>query len=71
MTTVARIPLRIVALLLVVLGLVAAQAWSAAPARAAVAPSYDSLPSPLPPSWPSLGYEATQTSEFGDLVELA
>ncbi len=34
-------------------------------------PVYESLPSPLPYSVPSLGYEATQTSEFGDEVELA
>jgi len=30
---------------------------------------YDSAPSPLPPNMPSLGYQATQTSEFGDLIQ--
>jgi hypothetical protein len=30
---------------------------------------YDSTPAPLPPNVPSLGYQATQTSEFGDLVQ--
>ena len=30
---------------------------------------YDSIPSPLPPNVPSLGYQATQTSEFGDLIQ--
>jgi hypothetical protein len=32
---------------------------------------YDSIPSPLPPNVPSLGYQATQTSEFGDLIQFA
>ena len=30
---------------------------------------YDSIPAPLPPNVPSLGYQATQTSEFGDLIQ--
>jgi hypothetical protein len=30
---------------------------------------YDSIPGPLPPNVPSLGYQATQTSEFGDLIQ--
>ncbi len=29
---------------------------------------YDSIPGPQPPNVPSLGYEATQTSEFGNLI---
>ncbi|HEY4572680.1 MAG TPA: hypothetical protein VIJ26_01910, partial [Thermoanaerobaculia bacterium] len=31
---------------------------------------YNSIPNPLPPNVPSLGYQATQTSEFGDLIQL-
>ena len=30
---------------------------------------YDTIPGPLPPNVPSLGYQATQTSEFGDLIQ--
>ena len=33
--------------------------------------AFDSLPSPVPGNYPSLGYQATRTAEFGDLVELA
>lgn len=32
---------------------------------------YDSIPGPLPPNVPSLGYQANQTSEFGDLIQFA
>jgi hypothetical protein len=32
---------------------------------------YNSVPSPLPPNLPSLGYEATSTSEFGDYIRFA
>lgn len=32
---------------------------------------YDTLPSPLPPNVPSLGYEATSAAEFGDLIQFA
>jgi hypothetical protein len=32
---------------------------------------YNSIPSPAPGNLPSLGYQATQTSEFGDAVTLA
>jgi hypothetical protein len=70
MIAVARTPVRIALGLALLLGLLVAQAWSAAPARAVAAPEYDSVPATLPPSWLSLGYEATQTAEFGDLVEL-
>ena len=31
---------------------------------------YDSIPGPLPPNIVSLGYQATQTAEFGGLVQL-
>lgn len=30
---------------------------------------YDSIPSPTPPNVPSLGYQANQTAEFGDLIQ--
>jgi hypothetical protein len=30
---------------------------------------YDSIPAPLPPNVPSVGYQATQTAEFGDLIQ--
>jgi hypothetical protein len=32
---------------------------------------YDSIPSPLPPNVPSVGFQATQTAEFGDDVSFA
>jgi hypothetical protein len=32
---------------------------------------YNNIPSPLPPNVPSLGFQATQTAEFGDNVALA
>lgn len=71
MTVVARASARLVVLLLALLALFAAQAWAAAPARAAGGPVYDSIPETPPASYPSLGYQATQTAELGDLVELA
>ena len=42
-------------------------AWSPLAVGASVI--YDSIPSPLPPNVPSLGYQATETSEFGDLIQ--
>ena len=36
------------------------------PAKAGII--YDSIPGPLPPNVPSLGYQAAQTSEFGNLI---
>ena len=41
----------------------------AASARASVV--YDSIPTPLPPNVPSVGYEATSTSQFGDMIQFA
>jgi hypothetical protein len=41
----------------------------ALPASAGVI--YNSIPTSLPPNVPSLGYQATQTSEFGDLIAFA
>ena len=56
------------------LGLSLAMATSvllAAPASAATTTTvYDATPSPLPPNVASLGFQATSTSEFGDLVTL-
>lgn len=37
----------------------------------ATAPAYDAVPATLPPNMASLGYQATQTYEFGDHVRLA
>ncbi|WP_294178601.1 hypothetical protein [uncultured Schumannella sp.] len=41
------------------------------PAHATTSDAYDSIPDTLAPSYVSLGYQATQTAELGDLVELA
>lgn len=53
--------------------LCAAFAFAVAGATAAPAPSvvYNAVPSPLPPNMASLGFQATQTSQFGDLIQLA
>ncbi len=32
---------------------------------------YNNIPGPLPPNIPSLGYQANQTAEFGDLIMFA
>ncbi len=39
------------------------------PLAVGAATIYDSIPAPLPPNVPSLGYQATQSSEFGDLIQ--
>lgn len=39
------------------------------PAAASGATIYDSIPSPLPGNVPSLGFQANQTAEFGDLIQ--
>ncbi len=45
---------------------------TAVPAGAAAGPVvYSSMPSPVPPNVPSIGYQATQTAEWGDEVGLA
>jgi hypothetical protein len=54
------------AVAIVAVGAVASVAAAAGPASI-----YDAIPSPLPPNVPSLGYQATQTSEFGDNVAFA
>lgn len=43
---------------------------AASPAAAAPAVVFDSIPDPLPPAYPSLGFQATSTNEFGDLIQL-
>jgi len=66
---------RALALVLVMLvaatALLLAQVVTAPAAHAADETVYDSVPSPLPGNVVSLGYAATRTSEFGDLVTLA
>lgn len=42
----------------------------AAPVLAQGTVVYDSIPSPTPPNVPSLGYQASQTAEFGDEIKL-
>lgn len=44
---------------------------SAGQAHAQGTSVYNSIPSPVPPNVPSLGYQATQTAEWGDHVALA
>jgi hypothetical protein len=58
---------------LLILALAAALTFAVAGANAAPVPSvvYNAIPSPLPPNMASLGFQATQTSEFGDYVHLA
>ena len=58
---------------LLILALSAALTFAVAGANAAPVPSvvYNAIPSPLPPNMASLGFQATQTSEFGDYVHLA
>ncbi len=65
-------PLRraLAALTTVVLAAGGVVALAAAPAAAAEVAVYNSIPTVLPPSYPSLGYQATQTDEFGDYVQL-
>lgn len=70
MTVVTRASARILVLLLALVALLAAQGGSAGSARAATAIVYDSIPAAPPLSYPSIGYQATQTAELGDLVEL-
>jgi uncharacterized repeat protein (TIGR01451 family) len=46
-------------------------AASFTPAVAASNIYYNSIPSPLPPNVVSLGFQATQTAEFGELIQFA
>jgi hypothetical protein len=55
-------------------GVAVAWAFGVMPVPQALASAsvvYDSLPTSLPPSMASLGFQATQASEFGDYVQLA
>jgi hypothetical protein len=58
-------------LTLAILAATAVLAVSAGAASAASEPVYNNIPSPLPGNLPSLGFQATQTSEFGGQVEFA
>lgn len=51
------------------MALILAGIGTAIPAMADVV--YSTMPSPLPPNVPSLGYQATQTAEFGQGVDLS
>ena len=63
-----RIPTRGALLAILVLAaLLPATAFAAAPTEVI----YNSIPAPLPGNVPSLGFEATSTSEFGGAVQLA
>jgi hypothetical protein len=44
---------------------------SCMPVAAGATAIYDSIPNPLPGNVPSLGYQAVQTAEFGDLIQFA
>jgi hypothetical protein len=48
----------------------AALAFAATPAAAASDPGYNNIPATLPGNVVSVGFEATSTSEFGDLITL-
>lgn len=43
----------------------------AATMQAAPTPIYNSVPAPLAPNYPSLGFQATGTAELGDLIQFA
>lgn len=54
--------------------LVITMLFAAMPATKALADTsvaYNAIPETLPPSMPSVGFQATQTSEFGDYIHLA
>jgi len=58
---------------LLALALIVGLAMPMQTALAVPAPTivYDAIPNPLAPNYPSLGFQATQTAEFGDYVHLA
>ena len=66
-----RIRARISKLTLVLFAATAVLAVGAGAASAASEPVYNNIPSPLPGNLPSIGFQATQTSEFGGQVEFA
>jgi FG-GAP-like repeat len=53
---------------LTVLLMMASSNWAVAATPVLI---YNSIPGPLPPNVPSLGYQAQQTSEFGDLIQFS
>ena len=62
-----RTPIRIAA----IAGVLALATLGVGGAHAATGAIYDSIPSPQPSNLPSLGYQATQTAEFGDDIAFA
>lgn len=68
---VGKIPLRVARVTVLVLALGAFSALTAGAASAAPEVVYNYLPSPIPGNPVSLGFEATQTAEFGGQIELA
>ena len=62
-----RIPVRIARFAMAALAITSALAIAAGAAGAAVI--YNNMPSPMVKNLPSLGFEATSTSQFGGLVE--
>jgi hypothetical protein len=54
-----------------VTAIIAGLTFALAPAGASSATIYNNIPSPQPPNVPSVGFEATSTSEFGGQVGLA
>jgi len=53
------------------LAAIAGLALSLVPSVAMADVIYNSIPAPLPGNLPSLGYQATQTTEFGDRIQFA
>lgn len=68
---VGKIPLRAARVTVLVLALGAFSALTAGAASASPEVVYNYLPSPTPGNVVSLGFEATQTAEFGGQIELA
>src|ERR1035437_2009324 len=64
----AGLPVRRIAL--GILAAATALAMTAGPTVAAVPPVFNNIPATLPGNVGSVGFEATSTSEFGDLIEL-
>jgi hypothetical protein len=65
----ARISVRAVKLAVAISAVVAISAITAGSASASLTTIYSNIAKPLPKNTPSLGYEATATSEFGGAIE--